>query len=230
MKRFYKMVTVEPNDGDFAVALDGREIKTPAKNTLLLPTDRLAEMVAEEWRRQEGDIIPGDMPVTQLANTVHDRVRAHRPTITEELLKYGETDLVCYRADGPEELVDRQNAEWSVFIDHLEKLLDVRLVLTCGVMPAPQPDALFTRLENRFEQLSDFQFAAVHQLITGLGSIVLALGLMDGIAKFNTTFEASQLDALFQEEHWGADSEVLEKRIRLKEDLLIAYEFYQAAS
>src|SRR5690349_18205787 len=113
MKRFYKDVSMAAQDGGFAVLLDGRPVKTPSGNALALPTEKLAAAIAAEWRAQGEEIIPTTMPLLRLANTVIDGVAANRDEVVGAILRFGENDLICYRAHQPPELAARQKAGWD---------------------------------------------------------------------------------------------------------------------
>src|SRR5271154_1474123 len=121
MKRFYKTVSVEPGEGGFAVRLDGRPVKTPARETLAVPTRDLAEAIAAEWRGQGADILPETMPLTKSANTAIDRVAHHREATIAELLNYASADLLCYRAEEPADLAALQAREWDHWLSWLER-------------------------------------------------------------------------------------------------------------
>jgi chaperone required for assembly of F1-ATPase len=125
VKRFWDAVSVEPVEGGFAIGLDSRRVKTPARVDLVLPTRALAEAVALEWSAVEGDIDPRRMPLTGLANAAIDRVSADRESFADDLARYGESDLTCYRADGPDALVARQAESWDALQDWARRRYEV---------------------------------------------------------------------------------------------------------
>jgi len=137
-KRFYKDVTVTE---DLGIALDGRQVKTPMKAPLRLPTRALAEAVAAEWAEQGDEIKPATMYLTKLANTAIDRVGAHRAAIAQEVLDYANSDLVCYRTDRPPQLVEYQAKAWDPVVDWARTDLDAPFEVTDGILHRPQPEA-----------------------------------------------------------------------------------------
>ena len=206
-KRFWKDAQVAACDGGFTVTLDGRALKTPAKAALVVPTAALAELIAEEWRAQ-GDVIdPEAMPVTRAANSAIDKVRGQKAEVTEMIAAYGDSDLVCYRAESPEALVAREAALWDPLIDWCAHRYTVRPIIRTGVIHGPQPKRLLTNMEADVAQLSSFELTAFHDLVAMSGSLIIALALLDRFAPPEALWDASRVDEAYQIEQWGADEE-----------------------
>src|SRR5881392_2104003 len=141
MKRVYKQAAARAAEGGWGVALDGRPMRTPARHELVVPSAALAEAIAAEWDAQQDDIRPATMPLTRLAATAIDRTRAQRDLVIAETANYAGTDLVCYRAERPPELIARQQAEWQPLLDWAMQRYDASLAVTNGVLPQPQSPA-----------------------------------------------------------------------------------------
>lgn len=229
MKRFYKVAAVEERPGGFAVLLDGRAIRTPAGAPLAVPTRRLADAIAADWAAQ-GDIVqPATMPAMQLASTAIDRVAPQREAVIAELLRYAETDLVCYRADSPAALVRRQAAAWQPIVDWVMLRFDAGLRVTTGILPVPQPAEAVAALRRAVEGYDDWRLCALQSATAACGSLLLALGLVEGRVTGAQAFEAAQLEELCQAEQWGDDPEAAKRRAGLRDDIL-AVEAFLAAS
>lgn len=226
MRKFYTDVGVAGAGEGFAVTLDGKPIKTPVKNPLVMSTEALAEIVADEWRAQDENIVPNSMPMTTLVNTAVDRVTPRRVEIIEEMVAYGHTDLVCYRADEPDDLVALQQKVWDPYLAWLKSELGVDLSVATGVLPLTQSDAVIARLTAEISPFNDFSLTAFHAFVGGFGSIVLALAAVRNFAAFDDCWQASILDQTFQESLWGTDPEVLDGRARLKAELLTSVELW----
>lgn len=225
MKRFYKDVAVEAADAGYTILLDGRQVKTPGKETLLVPTAALANAVADEWCAQGEDIDTATMPITKLANTALDRVKPRMDEVASDICAFGGTDLLCYRADEPDELIERQNRVWDTYLAWAKETFGADLITTSGIMPVSQRDEALTPLVAEVAGFDAFELTALHEFTNGFGSLVLALAYMRGFTSFEALWEASLLDQLYQEEQWGTDYEVIEKREVLKADLDAACAF-----
>lgn len=201
MKRFWKTVTIV----DGAIELDGRPVRTPARAALTLPTPQLAEAVAEEWRSVGEELDPRAMPLTGLANAAIDQIAPDPAPFAADLARYGESDLLCYRAELPEPLVERQAAQWNPLLDWARTRYDVHFETTAGIMHRPQPPATIARLQEVVAALDPFRLAALSPLVTISGSLVAALALLDGAADRETIWRAAQLDEDWQAEQWGQD-------------------------
>ena len=201
MKRFWKAVTI----ADGAIELDGRPVRTPARATLLLPTPQLAEAVAEEWRSVGKEIDPHAMPLTGFANAAIDQIAPNPAPFAADLARYGESDLLCYRAESPQPLVQRQAAQWDPLLDWARARYDVHFETTAGIMHRPQPPATIARLQEVVAALDPFLLAALSPLVTISGSLVAALALLEGAADRDTVWRAAQLDEDWQAEQWGED-------------------------
>lgn len=201
MKRFWKTVTI----ADGAIELDGRPVRTPARAALLLPTPQLAEAVAEEWRSVGEEIDPRAMPLTGLANAAIDQIAPAPAPFAADLARYGESDLLCYRAELPEPLVARQAAQWDPLLDWARTRYDVHFETTAGIMHHPQPPATIAKLQEVVAALDPFRLAALSPLVTISGSLVAALALLEGAADRETVWRAAQLDEDWQAEQWGED-------------------------
>ncbi|WP_313535852.1 ATP12 family chaperone protein [Sphingomonas sp.] len=201
MKRFWKTVTIV----DGAIELDGRPVRTPARAALLLPTPQLAEAVAEEWRSVGEELDPRAMPLTGLANAAIDQIAPNPAPFAEDLARYGESDLLCYRAELPEPLVERQAAQWDPLLDWARTRYDVHFETTAGIMHRAQPPATIARLQEVVAALDTFRLAALSPLVTISGSLVAALALLEGVSDHETVWRAAMLDEDWQAEQWGED-------------------------
>jgi len=219
MKRFYRDVTVVPGDHDHQILFDGRPMRTPAKQLFAAPTAPLAKAIADEWRGQGDTIRPDAMPLTRLASTAIDRMPAQRPAAIEELVAYADTDLVCYRAAEPFELVQRQYRAWQPMLDWLTETYGVKLAVTTSMMPVAQPAAAHARLRRVIEELGDWPLVGLHMATTALGSLVLGLGLLHGRLGADAALAASLLDELFEIERWGSDVEAERRHEVLRRDV-----------
>ncbi|MCP1168999.1 ATP12 family chaperone protein [Limimaricola litoreus] len=206
-KRFWTQATVEPVEGGWQVLLDGRPVRTPAKAALVLPSERLARAIAEEWQAQGEKIDPRAMPATRTANSAIDKVSVQRDEVAEMLAAYGGSDMLCYRAEGPAELVARQSAEWDPLLDWAEARFDARLVSVAGVMPVAQDAAALERLAAPLRDMDPFALAAFHDLVALSGSLVLAHAVTEGHLGASEAWRLSRLDEEWQIEQWGEDEE-----------------------
>lgn len=225
MKRFWQQVTV---DDDRGVALDGRPVRTPGRVPLALPTRALAEAVAAEWRAVEGDVDPRGMPLTGFANAAIDRVGPDRAAFAAALARYGESDLLYYRADGPDDLVVRQRAAWDPWLDWARGRYDVHFEPVAGVMHHAQPAATVARLAEAVAALDAYPLTALSPLVTITGSLVLALALVERAVDADTAWAAAMVDELWQAERWGEDPLAVEARANRRRDFDAAARFLAA--
>lgn len=208
-KRFYANAAARGVDGVFSIELDGRPIKTPARATLSVPTQALGNAIADEWNDQETHINPESMLVTKLANTALDRVAPRRDEIIDEIVSFGASDLLCYRAEDPESLVAKQVEEWDPLLEWLAERYRARLELAAGVIFKEQPSDALGRLRDVVARLSDFELAGLHQAVSISGSLVLGLALADGHVDADRAHDLAHLDEIWQAERWGWDEEAL---------------------
>ncbi|MET3436572.1 ATP12 family protein [Sphingomonas sp. 1185] len=225
MKRFWTNVGV---DADRVVRLDDRPVRTPGRAPLALPTPALAEAVAGEWRAVEETVDPRAMPLTGLANAAIDRIGADPAPFAQGLARYAETDLLCYRADSPPELVERQDRVWNPLLDWARDRYDVHFTLVSGIMHRPQPDATVDRLAQAVAALDAFRLAALSPVVTISGSLVLALALLEGAAEPDAVWIAAHVDEDFQAEIWGEDYLAIEARDGKRREFDAAVRFLAA--
>jgi chaperone required for assembly of F1-ATPase len=207
MRRFWKDVTVEPEGSGWTIKLDSRAVRTPARASLVVPTEQLSRAIAEEWRSAEAEIDPRTMPFTGLANAAIDRVAPEREAFAAGLARYAEADLACYRAEGPRELVARQERDWDKLLGWARRRYDVDFATTCGLMHVAQPVPTLERLAHAVTSLDPFRLAGLSPLVTIGGSLVAALGVLEKAIGPEDAFEIVSLDDRWQLEQWGADSE-----------------------
>jgi chaperone required for assembly of F1-ATPase len=219
MKRVYKQVTVEAVDGEFEVRLDGRPVRTPARLPLRLPTAALAEAVRTEWDDQTTEVKPDRMPQTQLASTALDRVGPQREAIVDGVLAYAETDLLCYRADQPPTLAQRQAETWQPLLDWAALRHDALLRVTAGIIPVEQDRQAVSALRHAVEALDSWTLTGLQNAVASAGSLVIGLALVDGRIGAAEAFEAAELDASYEIEKWGEDEEAMQRRAALRADL-----------
>lgn len=225
-KRFWAEARVEAVADGYAVTLDGRAVKTPAKQPLVLPSRAMAEAVAAEWQAQGEKIDPLSMPVTRSANAALDKVAPQKDEVASLIAAYGETDLLCYRAVAPEALVARQAAAWDPWLDWAAQDLGARLVVTQGVVPVAQPPAALAPLAAHLEARDIWELAALHDLVGLSGSLVLGLAVAQGRLDAAQAWALSRLDEDWQAEHWGVDEEAAEQAALKKRAFLHAARFW----
>ncbi|MEQ9695242.1 ATP12 family protein [Shimia sp. SDUM112013] len=226
-KVFWKEVSVNEADGGFTVTLDGRGLKTPAKSALAVPTRDMAEAIAAEWRAQDGEVNPLSMPVTRSANAAIDKVAIQHGEVADMLADYGGTDLLCYRATNPEELIARQAAEWDPVLDWASETLGARLLPVAGVMHVAQSDTALQGLRDKVHAMSNFELAAFHDLVSLSGSLVLGFAATHQMRPIEEIWMLSRLDETWQEELWGVDEEAAEQAEIKKQAFLHADRFFK---
>ncbi len=219
MKRFYEKVVVVAEAGGATIRLDGRPVRTPARALLVLPDRALAEAVAGEWRAQADTVDPRSMPLMRIAATAIDRVAPRLEAVIDEIAAYADSDLVCYRAEGPPELVARQHEAWQPLLNWLAGRYGARLAVTVGVVHRPQSKAKLAALRKAVAGHDAMALAALHLATGAAGSLVVALALAAGEIAADEAFALSQLDESFQIERWGEDAEARARRQALAADI-----------
>lgn len=223
-KRFWKEAAVSVADGGYTVLLDGRGVKTPAKMPLVVPTEGLAALIAEEWLAQEDTVRPETMPATRAANSALDKVAPQFDAVVDEIAKYGSSDLLCYRAETPPALTERQKA-WDALLDWAETDLGARLAVTSGVIPVDQPAPSLANLFAHVARRDAFELAALHDLVAISGSLVLGLAVAEKRLTGAEAFALSRIDEAFQTEQWGSDEEAAEAEEKRLQAFLAAERF-----
>lgn len=204
-RRFWKHATLA--DDAAGVMLDERRLRTPRGAVFAAPTRALAEAIAAEWNAQGDLIVPSSMPLSQLAFAAIDHTPARRDELAAYIAKFGETDLVCHRAEAPASLVARQTMLWNPLVAWSAQDLGVVLPVVTGVLPAAHdPEALET-LRAHAAACDDFQLTALAQAAGAAGSAVVALAMLHGRLTGETAFAAAALDDLWSLENWGEDAE-----------------------
>jgi len=226
-KRFWSEATVEASESGFSVLLDGRPVKTPAKTHLVVPTDAMAQAIAAEWDAQEEAIDPLTMPVTRGANAALDKVSIQFNEVADMLVEYGDTDLLCYRAEGPEGLVQRQISLWDPMLDWAHEVYGARLLPAQGVIHVAQDQTALARLSEPVRAMTAFELAGFHDLVGISGSLVLGLAVTQGRLPAKEAWSLSRLDEDWQIEQWGSDEEAEAVAEKKKTDFLNAAKFYQ---
>ncbi|MEE8258173.1 MAG: ATP12 family protein [Sphingomonadales bacterium] len=206
-KRFYKDVSVAGADDAYSVLLDGRSVKTPAREELVLPTEVMAGLIAGEWKAQRGSVKPETMPLTRLASTALDTTTSNQGTVIAGLMAFAGHDLLCYRAEVPLVLRTAEEAAWDPYLDWLENAYLVRLVVTTGIATVAQEDAGLKTLRDMVGRMDVFALTALHNATTLSGSLVLGLALMKGFRSPEEIWAAAHVDEDYQIAEWGEDEE-----------------------
>lgn len=222
MKRFYEAAEVTAGGGGFAVALDGKAVNTPARALLALPTAALAAAVAGEWQAQGEEVDPHTMRLTRLANTAIDRVAARRAEVIGEVAAWAASDLLCYRAGAPPELVQRQTDAWQPLLDWAGRRYGVRFAVTIGIAPVTQPPEALQTMAQAVAAFDDFPLAALHAATSAAGSLVIGLALAEGEIDAESAWACADVDEFYQAGRWGEDDEAVHRRQGLRADMLAA--------
>ncbi len=230
IKRTWEIVAVQRSEVGFLVTLDDQPIITPAKNTLLLPSSSLANRVANEWKEQNNEIIPAEMPFTRLSNSAIDKVSSQFKEVADILSEFGETDLFYYRASSPAELVEKQKIAWDPFLDWVNTSMNVRINVSSGVMFIDQDDDEMVKLKAPIYNMTPFQLAGFHEIVTISGSLIGAYAFVEKAFTADQVWSASRIDEEWQIEQWGSDEEATANSGKKYHDFKIGCEFFQLSS
>ncbi len=230
MKRFYRQAAALPADGGgWNVALDGKPIRTQGGQAQLIPQERLAHLMAQEWQGQGDTIDVSTFPLRDMADYAIDSVATDRQAVIDKLLRYAETDTLCYRADPDEPLYRRQQEVWEPLLSDFETREGVTMQRVSGVMHRPQSAKTLAKLRTRLEGLDDFTLAALEQLASLSSSLSIGLSALAVDADLEALWRAANLEEDWQIEQWGEDSESADRRARRWADFQKAKSFADAA-
>ena len=193
--------------GGFAITLDGRDIRTPSGGAFVVPTQALANAVCDEWDKQDKICEPATMPMFQFAVTVIDRVIPQRGAVIDEIVRYGSTDLLCYREAQNQILKQHQDVTWQPYLDWAASAHGIELAIGYGVIPQLQSKTALGCAHKVVAAHSDYHLAGLHALVSLSGSLVLGLAVADGFVSAGDVFQAAFLDELWQQEKWGYDKD-----------------------
>jgi chaperone required for assembly of F1-ATPase len=210
-KRFYNAVTVENEPAGYRVLLDGRPVKTPARRTLTAPVAPLAQAIADEWEAQREVVDPAAMPLTRLANSIIDGIVDRPAPVKQEVAKFLASDLICYRSDNPDGLVQRQMQHWNPLIAWARERLGAPFVLGEGVMFVEQPADTLAAAERAIPD-EPWRLGAVSAITTLTGSALIALALAHGHLSTADAWAAAHVDEDWNMHLWGRDQDALERR------------------
>jgi len=227
MKRFWKEVAAVRENGGWAIQIDGRPVRTPARAPLVVPTEALAAAIADEWRSVEGEIDPRAMPLTGLANAAIDRVAPELKAFAGGLARYAEADLACYRSEWPPELVERQTTGWDSLLSWARRRYDVDFSTTSGLMHVPQPQATVEQLSHAVGSLDAFRLAGLSPLVSIGGSLLAALAVLEKAMSPEEAWQAVSIDDRWQLEQWGKDAEAKTALENRRRDFLAAARFLE---
>jgi len=212
-RRFYKKALVEREDGAFAVRLDGRAVRTPARHVLKVPAQEIAEALAAEWNAQRDVIDPGRMPLTRLANSIIDGVTDAPLAVAAEIEKYLASDLLVYRAAGPQGLVARQAQAWNPLLEWARTHLGADFVPAQGVSFVAQRPAALTAASAAIPR-DPWRLGAASAITTLTGSALIALAVLAGRLSADEAWAAAHVDEDWNMQQWGQDALALERRAR----------------
>jgi chaperone required for assembly of F1-ATPase len=229
-RRFYKTVTVAAGPDGHGVLLDGKPVKTPAGLALAVPTEPLAQLLATEWDAQSTHIDMTQMPAVRLASTAIDFIPAAREATAAEIARYAGADALCYFADSPRSLVERQQQHWGGMLDWAERELGLQFVRVAGIKHREQPATTLSRVAKMAEAEDDFGLTGLAHATALLGSAVLALALRRGELSGEAAHDLSRLDEAFQQEQWGVDEEAAERTVNQLKDAQMLERWFKALS
>jgi chaperone required for assembly of F1-ATPase len=225
MKRFWDSAAHAPQPGGFGVLLDGKPVRLPGGAPLVVPSEALAAAIAEEWAAaggaKGGEMSMQDVPLTRLAGTAQERIAPDPAGQIAGLARYGETDLLCYRAED-RKLAARQAEQWQPLLDWAALHFDAPLRVTTGLMPVAQDPAALAALRRSLAACKPLELAALGLLVPALGSLILALAVLHGRLGPEEAQALAVLDETFQEEFWGTDPVAAQRRERTAEEVVLA--------
>jgi chaperone required for assembly of F1-ATPase len=218
-KRFYAAVSVELRQGLWHLLLDGKVARTPARQPLAVDNEAIAAAIADEWQAQDSQISPATMPLTRLVNAAIDGVRDADVPVREEIVRYAGSDLICYRAETPRELAERQCAIWDPLLAWTREALGADLKPANGIIHVTQPPKALTRIAEAVAAIAaPVPLAALSAATTISGSAVIALALAHGRLDADAAWQASSVDEDYQASVWGTDDEAVFRQANRRRD------------
>lgn len=234
MKRFWETASVVREGSVLAIRLDGKPLRMQGVAGLALAGEALAEAIAAEWQAagvaKGGDFDPEDLPLTRLAATAQGRVAPHRGPMIGAMMRFAESDLLCYRAPFPPDLAARQHALWQPWLDWAARLHGADLRVVHGLMPHPQPPEAINALRSALASRTTEALAALAVLVPSTGSLILGLAVADGALGAADAVGLVFLDEDFQARTWGEDPASRERRRRIAKDIDFASRFIQLSA
>lgn len=224
-RRTWKKVLVRSAESGFQIFLDEKPIETPNKNLIVVPTKKLADALAKEWKTQKKVVGFKKMVFNKLVNSSIDQVTVSRTSIIEILIEYGDTDLLCYRAEDPPDLCLLQETQWGPVLNWLEKTFSINLKVYSGVIYEPQEEQQLQQLKNILQVYSDFEIAALHELVTISGSLIIGLAVKNKALTLQEAWNRAILDESWQMQKWGKDQESLDRLNLRRKEFNAAYDF-----
>ncbi len=220
MKKFWEKVSIKKLSSDsFCIMLDERILKTPLKKELVLPNLNLAQEIVKEWDQDSKNINTESMIFYGLISTSLDKIIYNKNLYINDILDYIDTDLICYRAENPKELVELQKNKWDPIILLIKKYIGTKVQVFQGILPKKQHTDVHNKLNNLINQFNIFEISALHRITNITGSIFLSLCVIKKDISKNELFELSVLDELWQAENWGFDAETSQKRKKISTEL-----------
>ena len=229
MRRFWDTASIEPTETGYAVLLDGKAIHLPGGAVLRVGAEPLARAIADEWQSaggsKGGEMTFADTPLTRVAGTAQQRIAPDPEPTINAIARYAESDLLCYRAERPPELVARQAREWQPWLAWAALTYDAPLRVGSGIAYVKQHRSSVAALRRAVAALDVAALAALGIAVPALGSLVLGLAMADGQLDAATAHELGALDELFQIEAWGEDAEAAARRAAIAADIALASRF-----
>lgn len=218
-KRFYKDVSLLPMDSGFALQLDGKTARTPARTPLIASDAVVAAALMSEWQAQIEIIEPATMPLTRLINAALDGVANEADAVRAEIVRYAGSDLICYRAETPQELGALQTETWDPLVAWACDQLDAPIVLGAGVIHVSQPPAVTIGVAAAVAVFqAPLTLAALSSVTTIAGSAVIALALAMGRLSADQAWLAAHVDEDYQARVWGADDDAVFRQANRRRD------------
>jgi chaperone required for assembly of F1-ATPase len=224
MKRFWERADVDEDGAGYLIRLDGKPMRLPGGETLTIDRLPLAEAIAAEWRSVAigGEVTPNHLPLTQLAATARYRIAPAPADTAASIAAYGRSDLLCYRAEEPPDLVRRQDAAWQPWLDWAAERYDATLLVTRGIGFVDQSPRALAALARAVAERDAHGLAGLGVMVPIMGSLVLGLAVAEGMLPADEAFQLSVLDDAFQEEHWGVDQDAVARRDRAAQEVRMA--------
>jgi chaperone required for assembly of F1-ATPase len=229
VKRFWATASIEPEEAGFCIRLDQRPLRLPGGAVLRVKPAALAAAIAEEWDSAGAEMSFADTPLTRLAGTAQERIAPDPWPTVGAIARYGESDLLCYRAESPEALVRRQAEGWQPWLDWAAASFGAELRVTTGIRPVKQHRGAVAALRQVVGASDPYRLAGLGLAVPALGSLVLALALAEGRLSADSAHELGALDELFQAGLWGGDPEAAARRAAIRKDIAVAARFMELA-
>ena len=211
------IIIKEISKNNFVYCRNNKNLKTTKGNIIKVEGQGFAQKILNKIEKEKNI---KDSNFLKLLFFSSDLDVKQRCIIKKSIIKYLDTDLVCYRANKGTELEKMQSKYWDPYIDFCERSFKLNYKKNYTIMPSIQEISNTDKVVKVLDNMDKYTLTAFFFLVEVTNSIIISLNILYKSVSYNLVWRDCNLEEEYNQLKWGIDED-FKKKLLYKKNFFI---------